>query len=342
LGPADLATAIGNVRNVTPALGERTSDLNRAERAYRLDHKKYVVTAEPIAVGTRITDEQVSLKRVPGPDEGLLTDPETVVGRVATADLGKYIAIHEDHLDEKVAAVLACRAESERLFAKPMQLIDDEPILSHLIERLELASTIDEIVLAIADTPSQSLFIDYAETHGYHYVVGSEPDVLKRLIEGAQAVQAPTLARVTTENPYIYWQSIDDLVERHLEADNDLTTMESLPSGTHVEIISRAALERSHAKGEDRHRSELCTLYINENSDDFAVERVSPPEPLNRPDVRLTVDYPSDLILARKLYEGVDSDADSIPLTDIVEFLEANPDLLHINTENPNETRLYD
>ena len=342
LGPEDFATAIGNVQEVIPALGDRVTEPNRAERQYRLDHKKYVVTTKPISAGRQITADMITLKRVPDPVEAYMTDPEMAVGRVAMTNLDEFAPIKEDNLDEKIAAVLACRAESDRMFAKPMQLIDGEPILSHLIERLELVTPIDQIVLAIADTPSQSLFVEYAETHSYPYVVGSEPDVLKRLIEGAQAVEASTLVRVTTENPYIYWQSIANLIERHLEADNDLTTMESLPSGTHAEIISRAALERSHTDGEERHRSELCTLYINENPDVFNIERVSPPKRLNRPDVRLTVDYPSDLILARKVYEGVDTDADPIPLTDILEYLQANPDLLHINTDNPNETRLYD
>lgn len=342
LTPTDFAAAVKNVRRIIPALGEGSTEMNDAERRYRIQHKKYVVAAKPIEAGERITDDHVALKRVPEPEAADFTDPDIVVGRTAEAEFQKFEPISAEDLSEKVAAVLACRAESDRLYGKPMQLVGGKPIIQHLVDRLELVDGIQEIVLAVADTPSKSIFIDYAEENGYPYVVGSEPDVLERLIDGARAVDAETIVRVTTENPYLYWESVDDLIKRHRENGNDLTTMESLPSGTHAEIISRAALEQSHADGEDRHRSELCTLYINENPDIFDIETVGAPESLSRPGVRLTVDYPSDLIMVREVFDGVCTDDRPVSLETIIRYLEDNPDVVAINTENPNETRLYD
>jgi len=342
LSPADFQTAVKNVRRLTPTLGDWSTDPNDAERQYRVQHKKYVVATSSIEADEQISKEKIALKRVPDPNAANFTDPDAVVGRTATADIEEFEPVSDEDVSETIAAVLACRAESDRLYGKPMQLIGERPIIQHLVDRLELVDRIGEIVLAAADIPSKSIFAEYAEDNGYRYVVGSETDVLERLIQGANLVDAETIVRVTTENPYLYWESVNDLIERHQEHGNDLTTMESLPSGTHAEVISRDALERSHSEGEDRHRSELCTLYINENSDVFDIERVEPPEALRRPDLRLTVDYPSDLIVAREVFEGVETDDRPVPLEDIVQFLQQNPDVAAINTQNPNETRLYD
>ena len=51
-----------------------------------------------------------------------------------------------------------------------------------------------------------------------------------------------------------------------------------------------------------RHRSELCTLFIRENSKLFNIHKVKTPNYLNRNDLRLTVDYPEDLIFCRNIY----------------------------------------
>ena len=42
--------------------------------------------------------------------------------------------------------------------------------------------------------------------------------------------------------------------------------------------------------GEDRRRSELVTLYINEHPEIFNIDYIEPPEHLNRPEYRLTID----------------------------------------------------
>ena len=238
----------------------------------------------------------------------------------------------------KVAAVLACRAESSRLYGKPMQLVGDRPIIQHLIDRLRLVQFIDEIVLAISDGPSHGVFVHYAEEQGLSYVIGQEKDVLGRLILAADSVQADIVVRITTENPFIYWENVDDLVREHIAHDADLTVAEGLPLGAFIEVVSLDALKRSHRYGEDRHRSEFCTLFIAENPGIFTIWRVDSPTKLRRPDIRLTVDTPLDLILARMLWTELHCDDRLITIEEIVDFLETHPDVAAINAE---ERSLY-
>ena len=62
------------------------------------------------------------------------------------------------------------------------------------------------------------------------------------------------------------------------------------------EVVSRRALETSHEDGEDRHRSELVTLFIKENPDRFRIVHEELDPRLYRPELRLTVDEPDDFI----------------------------------------------
>ena len=56
-------------------------------------------------------------------------------------------------------------------------------------------------------------------------------------------------------------------------------------------------------------------------------ELVLPEPPLRRLDLRLTVDYPEDLILCREIYSNLAERAPSIPLAEIIEYVDSRPDL---------------
>lgn len=103
----------------------------------------------------------------------------------------------------KIAAVLPCRINSTRLLAKPLQQIGNYTILELLIKQLKKASLIDDIVLAISKNLGYELYIEIAKKTKTKFILGSEEDVLGRLISGLKLVNADTLVRITSENPYI-------------------------------------------------------------------------------------------------------------------------------------------
>ena len=61
--------------------------------------------------------------------------------------------------------------------------------------------------------------------------------------------------------------------------------------------------------------------------ENFKIQRLLPPEELIRKDIRLTVDYPEDLILCRKIYEKFKKKRPFIPLHEIIKFLDSKPHL---------------
>jgi hypothetical protein len=93
--------------------------------------------------------------------------------------------------------------------------------------------------------------------------------------------------------------------------------------GCGYEIISLSALKLSHKNGKKKHRSELCSLYIRENKKKFICSEVITPNYLLREDLRLTIDFPEDLILCRAIYKNIKNKK----LKKIIEFVDKNKNL---------------
>jgi spore coat polysaccharide biosynthesis protein SpsF len=232
----------------------------------------------------------------------------------------------------RTVAVVACRLESTRLYGKPMHLLGYRPIIAHLLSQLRLPHRIDEIVLAISDGPGQNVFVEVAKQEGLRWHIGSEMDVLRRTVESAEMADAETVIRVTPDCPFAYWDNVDEMIETHERERAALTVTEHLPHGTAVEVIDLATLRWicDSPDSEARHH-EHSTMYISEHPNRYKILRRDAPEDLRRPDIRLTVDLPEDLILMRRIYDALAAEGEPIPVRRIVQFLDANPEVRAIN-----------
>ncbi len=233
-------------------------------------------------------------------------------------------------MKRKLVAALACRNEGSRLYGKPLQNLDVKnrvSILLHMIQWLRTVVQIDDIVLGISVGSANLCFIDFAKQHGVEHILGDEDDVLLRLIQCGQKARATDIFRLTTESPFTYFEGIALAWEQHVEGGFDCTFLDNVPDGSGIEIHKLSALQYSHDNGQKKHRSEMCSLYIRENKDKFKINYLPVPDAIRRPDIRLTVDYPEDLILCRKVYEHFRDHAPRIPLVKIIEFLDQNPEL---------------
>lgn len=244
----------------------------------------------------------------------------------------------------RLAAAYACRIAGSRLYGKPLQLLDVEGGISVLDHMIALAATepaIAEVVLGVAEGPGNDAFLEVAERHGVRAIRGSERDVLHRLILCGRAANATDVFRVTTESPFFHYEMIQEVWDRHVAQDNDVTVIDGLPEGSHFEIYSMAALERSHERGDERHRSELCSLYVREHRDEFHIEVVPISSDLERMDLRLTIDQPEDLVLCRAVYAHLRELAPRIPLIRIIDFLDGSPELRALVEPYVESVRLY-
>ena len=65
-------------------------------------------------------------------------------------------------------------------------------------------------------------------------------------------------------NP-LFFEPIDELWENHKKNKFDATLYDQIIDGCGFEILSLKSTNSLFKNGEDRHRSELCSLYIREN-----------------------------------------------------------------------------
>tara|TARA_B110000003_G_scaffold32686_2_gene30395 strand:+ start:4615 stop:5364 length:750 start_codon:yes stop_codon:yes gene_type:complete len=231
---------------------------------------------------------------------------------------------------KKLVAALACRNKGTRLYAKPIQNLDIDDgvrIIDNVISCLQSVESIEEVVLGISEGIENEIFIDIAQEKNIKYIIGDEDDVLSRLIKCGELVNATDIFRVTSESPFLFFDPIEDLWKNHKDNKLDATFYDDVVDGSGFEILSLNALKISHKNGEDRHRSELCTLFIRENLNQFRIEKPIPLKELVRKDLRLTVDNPEDLVVCRKLYSEFKHLSPRIPVLELVKYLDKNPSL---------------
>lgn len=236
-------------------------------------------------------------------------------------------------MKRRLVAAIACRNQGSRLYGKPVQNLDVEKgirIIDNIIDCLSTIDCIDEITLGISEGGENDVFKIIAEQKGLRYAVGDQIDVLSRLIKCGQLAEATDIFRVTSESPFLYYEPVEDLWRRHQDEKADATFLDEVIDGCGFEIISLEALEESHLKGDKKHRSELCTLYIREHHQKFKIIKPDPPKELVRKDLRLTVDNPEDLAVCRIVYDAFERQAPRIPIAEIAKFLDANPKLIEL------------
>jgi spore coat polysaccharide biosynthesis protein SpsF len=231
-------------------------------------------------------------------------------------------------MNRRLVAALACRNNGSRLYGKPMQMLNDSvSILDQIISAIKRFPMIDEIVLGISEGNANAPFVDVAHKHGIAYLYGDSQDVLMRLVQCGRMGRATDVFRVTTECPWFAYDLLESAWREHVECGNDITVTDQLPEGLSFEIYSQESLERSHALGSSADRSEFCSNYPRKHPQEFKTQVVLPAQELRRMDLRVTVDYPEDLILCREIAKAHGGSMPLVSVKQIVEFLDTRADL---------------
>ena len=234
----------------------------------------------------------------------------------------------------KLVAALACRVQGSRLYGKPLQnLKANKTILDHILDCFEATPEIEDVVLGISEGVENLPFIDLAHRRNVSYIIGDQKDVLWRLIQCGRAGAASDVFRITSECPFTAWEFLPDLWRDHVAHGYDITVVDRLPEGMHFEIYTLAALERIHSEGKDEHRSEYVSAYPRFNQDRFKIGIKLPSEKLQRLDLRLTVDYPEDLVICRKVYLALLDKNPRISTDAIIDYLDRNDGLKKLVSE---------
>lgn len=238
-------------------------------------------------------------------------------------------------MKKKLVAVIACRNNSSRLYAKPLQFLDYNAkitILTCIIDGLKKNPHIDDVVLAVSDSKDNYIYKVIAKKNKIKFFFGSDRDVLLRLVCGAKMTSATDVFRITSESPFVSLDKINKYWKKHIKENNDLTIYSNNVDGMGFEIFTTNALIKSHKLGKKKHRSELCDLYIRENIKKFKVSYNI--EKLTNKKFRLTVDNPEDLILCKKIFQSMKADYPEFKIKKIINFLNHKDNKMYIRLAN--------
>ena len=221
-----------------------------------------------------------------------------------------------------VWAVLACRARSERLYCKPLQLIAGIPILEHIVLNIRRLEAVDGIALAVAEGRENECFVQFAEERRLPYVIGPEDDIASRVMSAMERFDVDTMFRVTTECPFLFSDGAREIVLEHVAADRDFTTILNLPLGTTYELIQRRILREMIATGNPRYRAPL-SLYVHDHQDRLRVETRLPPLQCRRPEVNLAIDHPEQLVFCRRAYDALVGKGLPIGIQSLIQYYDS-------------------
>jgi len=185
---------------------------------------------------------------------------------------------------------------ASRLPNKMMLHLHGYPLIEWVRRRVSKSKLIQKLVFALPDKKEDNI-LDYCLTANNAYTFrGSEKNVLERFYQAATQFDATHIVRVCADNPLIYHEEIDRLIEFYLTnpcdyAYNHIPKNNQYPDGLGAEIVSYQTLKMIYENAKLDSQKEHIFNFIRDNEKDFEIKTFDPmEEELKRPDIKLDVD----------------------------------------------------
>ena len=233
------------------------------------------------------------------------------------------------------------RLKSTRLPCKILKKICGKSILELIISRLKKVKNIDEIMIVTGTTENNTSLIEECNRLGIRYFCGNEENILDRIYKASLAFNSDVIIRVTGDCPLIDATLINDGLEVFYKNEYDFLSNyrnRTFPDGLDFEIFRKTALEKAWT---DK------MMEYNNDKEEFSKISLNPVQYMldsvkfkkydlinnhdNLSNLRLTLDYPEDLELITRIYDALFQQNKFFGLSEILELIQKNPQLRHIN-----------
>jgi spore coat polysaccharide biosynthesis protein SpsF len=234
----------------------------------------------------------------------------------------------------RVVATIEARMTSTRLPGKVLLPLAGRPVLERIVERLGRARTVDRVVVATTVNPADDPVAELAARVGAGCHRGSEEDVLGRVLGAAQGAGADLIVEITGDSPFVDPEVVDRLVDVFRLGDFDYVAnvqRRTYPLGLDAQVFPTRVLAEVAALTQDPADREHVSLYIYEHPERYRLHVVESGLPARFADLRLTLDTPADLALARAVYDELAPADPAFRLADVLALLDRRPDLAGLN-----------
>jgi spore coat polysaccharide biosynthesis protein SpsF len=231
----------------------------------------------------------------------------------------------------KVVAIIQARMGSTRLPGKVLLDLAGASILLRVLERVRRTDSIDEVVVATTDKPSDDIIVQECLRYQIPVFRGQEEDVLDRYYRAAVSAKADIVVRITSDCPLIDPEITRKTVQAFLAERPDYASnclVRTYPRGLDTEVMTLHALERTWREAKQPYQREHVTPYIHENPDEFKLLSVTGEADYSGH--RWTVDTPEDFELVRSVYTRLQH-RNQFSWRDVIDLLQREPELAELN-----------
>lgn len=189
--------------------------------------------------------------------------------------------------------IVQCRLSSTRLPNKAMMMLGGKPLVRWTLDAMKMVAA-DGYVLA-TDEESLETLRPEATASGYEIMSGPLEDVLMRFCLAVKKYSADVVVRATADNPFLFYEAAQSLLDEYNRRECDYITYTSLPHGSGVEVMKAEALLRAATLTKDPYDKEHVGPALYNHKDVFRCVMLSAPQRFSHSSLRTTVDTASDL-----------------------------------------------
>ena len=198
-----------------------------------------------------------------------------------------------------------------------------------VVKRFQLCKKLDDIYVATTSIQNDDIIAEWCEAHQINYFRGSEDDVLDRVVQTAMNAEADCVVQMGADSAYLDYQLIDELISIYQEEKydyicNDMELTYSLGIYGHVVKVSKLIELNSNMMLSIEDREDVVR-YIWEHSEEYNILNIKAPPDLYYPELRLTVDYPEELLQAKAVYDHFQSY--TFTTRDIIQLYQQKPEM---------------
>lgn len=223
---------------------------------------------------------------------------------------------------------------SSRLPGKVLLPALGYPMLQHLLNRLRLVPSLDDIVVATTINNTDDVLVSFTESQGIKVFRGSEADVMSRVIGAADLVDADIVVEITADCPIIDPDIVEQTIRMFMHHDADYVSnsdIRSYPDGMDTQVFWLEALKRSANMTDSVLDHEHVTLHIRNNPEIFRKVHLVAPPSLFWPELALTLDEEADYQLLTKIIDTLGPSNPCFGCQDVLALLRQNLDWVKIN-----------
>ena len=236
------------------------------------------------------------------------------------------------HQNYRIVAIIQARMGSTRLPGKVLKDICGEPMLWHLVTRVQKAKLINDVVIAATVSKDDDGLEQFASDNGLGIYRGSENDIVDRFLNAAKKYNADIIVRIWGDCPLIDPNLIDKVLLKFIDGDYDYANNfnpPTYPVGMDFEVYSFKSLEMIWNETTDTFYREYPFDYIYANRDSF--NTLYDKNNIDLSNIHLTVDYIEDFELVTAIFKSLQSNTKTFHLGEILKLLESCPALKEMN-----------